>query len=142
MGRIRNGIIKIAAIALIFSMPGPTKTWGADSDVQELINDYPYYPRFFNETITKIYRAAEKGDFSAAAQVLLDSDNGTMAIDFMKSAFTNGNHQADTLAKVEEFSERTKKNIRSYISLQGQISDAQGSFVAAIKKNNLKQWTR
>ncbi len=138
MGRIRNCIIKIAAIALVFSMPSPTKTWGADSDVQELINDYPYYPRFFNETITKIYRAAEKGDFEAAAQVLLDSDNGTMAIDFMKSAFTNGNHQDDTLAKVEGFSERTKKNILSYISLQGQISDAQLIFVGAIKKNNLK----
>ena len=138
MGKIRR--MAFFAGTLIFSSLTPgiitaeetAVSSSSQSQAGSLINDYPYYPKFFNETITGIYRAAEQGDFTRAAKTLLEPDgSGTIAMDFMRDAFFSGSHSQSTIARIESGSAKLRKDVQSYIDMQPKISDARKKFLSA-----------
>lgn len=147
MGKKRNGLISLAGIGIILSSISVQPAWSAPKSnsqvpVQETqeekqsVNDYPYYPKFFNETVTKIYSEARKGNYYSAVKYILDSTSGnTAAIDFGKDAFFSGNHSSQTFSKVSAADSQIRNDIQSYLSLQQELQSTQQAFIAAVKNN-------
>lgn len=152
MSRRCKSFVEFTSISLILSSilvqplwSAPQKTANAipsqeaSTTAQKTINDQPYYPSFFNETISKIYDAASKKDFSKAAQVLLDVDeNNVQALDFWKDRFFNESHSQDTFSKVSIVTDKLKKNIQSYINLQSSLASSLKSFSDKARGSNIQ----
>ncbi len=146
MRKKHNGVIYLAGFSLIFSSIPVQTAWSAPKPVAATtepaekntsdINDYPYYPRFFNETISKIYGFAESGDYIKASQVLTEKNaDGIIAMEFGKADFLNGKHSDSIISRIESIEEQIKAQLKEYVSLQGQISSAVDGFMAASKKS-------
>ena len=131
-------------LGLLFSSAYVQKAFGqAQSVVEEeksvFINDYPYYPKFFNTTISGMYSRAEKGDFAGAAKVLLERDSSnSMAIDFGSQTFYGSRINPDTVSSIREFSEKMKGFIQEYASMQQKLEQAKNGFTNSLKGGSVR----
>lgn len=103
------------------------------------VNDYSYYPSYFNDTITKSYRLTLKGDYKNAALLFSrPDDTQTIPLDFQRDTFTSSQVPSQIKRDVQRNIDSVKNLLEKYGALHDSLKNVVQPVIDAISKGDMQ----